>query len=86
MLPLTPRTLELAFLTTCRAEARDKLAITSLRLHTVLTVRSKVRLRALSGTRLVLTTVSRTSPRHLARKASWITWRTVRDLNPRPLG
>ena len=54
-------------------EARDKTATTSLRLLAVLNVLSRTRLcsreGSSSGARLLLTAFSRTSPRHVVRKA-----------------
>ncbi len=56
-------------------EARERPAITSLRLLAVLTVLSKYaslsKWGSSSGARLVLTGLSRTSPRHVVRKAGW---------------
>lgn len=53
-------------------EARHGPAIASLRLLAVLTRTVQVRLRAPTGTRLVLTSFSRTSPRHVMRNAGYV--------------
>ena len=55
------------------AEARDTTAMTSLRLLAVLECSTyrQVRLRSPSGSRLVLTALSRTSPRHAVRNAGY---------------
>ena len=57
-----------------RYERQDFVALACRAQRTV-----QVRLRAPSGSRLVLTALSPTSPRHVARNAGWfLTWKVVR--------